>query len=34
MLIDFLRSLSVNIASSQQNIIKTKFILNTSNILY
>ena len=32
MLLDFLRSLSASIASSQQNIIKTKFVLNASNI--
>ena len=34
LLVDFLRSLSVSIASSQQNIIKMKFIINASNIPY
>ena len=32
--VDFLRSLSVSIASSQQSIIKMKFIINVSNIPY
>ena len=34
LLVDFLRSLSVRIASSQQSIIKMKFIINVSNIPY
>ena len=32
LLVDFLRSWSVSIASIQQNIIKIKFIINASNI--
>ena len=32
--VDLLRSLLVSIASSQQNIIKIKFIMNASNIPY
>ena len=34
LLVDFLRSLSVSIASSQQNIIKMEFIIHASNIPY
>ena len=34
LLVDFLRSMSVIIASSQQNVIKMNFILNASNIPY
>ena len=34
MLVDFLQSLSVRIASSHQNIIKMGFVMNLSNIPY